>query len=363
MGKSYYRPADYGEGVYTGSPWVVDNGFEDFILTTSGWKKSYDLSVGDWVYNHKGSPAEVLRVGDTESSYRFTFSDGSSVILPSGSSLFTRHTNWKDREYRFVEAEELLRTYKRGTRNNYRVRLDTILETESYVPQIDPYLFGYWLGDGMSKSPAISVGAKDINWVSERLSKCSGVIDARVAETNGSYLVYPYTSERRGDGNLQSTLRHLGVLNHKHIPLSFLSSPSRYRLSVLRGMMDSDGTAVVKSTSSAMFTSSYSNIAFGFHSLARSLGIGLSPYVTSSYYRGKRVRDRTKFWFQSSDCPFEMERKEQRWGSVKPGVPKSEMSLTSITQITPKPSVSITIDDPLGVYLMGPLFTPVNTSA
>jgi superfamily II DNA or RNA helicase len=104
---------------------------------------------------------------------------------------------------------------------------------------IDPYMIGFWLGDGTSSTSEITTQDSTIvQYLKENLQqyKC--------------YLQYKeqYTYRINGDGSgnydcnhFLNTLHKFNLINNKHIPMIYKCNSRENRLKLLAGLLDSDG--------------------------------------------------------------------------------------------------------------------------
>jgi len=103
---------------------------------------------------------------------------------------------------------------------------------------LDPYMFGYWLGDGSSCSAVIS----------SQESPVLKFFDSKLKEYN---LTLEYTSQYdyriKGPkpNYFYKTLQDLNVLKNKHIPPLYKYNSRDVQLQVLAGIIDSDGSAML----------------------------------------------------------------------------------------------------------------------
>ncbi len=353
------------------------------VYTRLGWTTFMNVRPGDEVIGSDGKFTRVLYrspvIADAD-CYEVSFSDGASVTV-SGTHLWhvknnNRTSKWKT-DWHDVSTEELYKSV--GSRRpdngrmeyNWRVRCDTVVDLPEAALPVDPYLLGYWLGDGAHEAARITCGSEDVAWTAQRLyragAKRSGHSPrdepVRAETKSGSTaldlrfrLDAPY-----GDGFVQQ-IKKLGVYGNKRIPEIYLTASIAQRQLLLAGLMDSDGSITRNNkTPQCEFSTSFPALADGFHRLARSLGIRTTRKVRETALNGVRKKDNERFLFTAPFNPFEMPRKALRW---RP--PESDRhELMSITRITPVPSVPtrcIKVAAADGVYLTGELFTPTHNT-
>ncbi|CAH6419228.1 Hypothetical protein HVR_LOCUS426 [uncultured virus] len=109
----------------------------------------------------------------------------------------------------------------------------------------DPYMIGYWLGDGHSAGSRITTADPEIvTYFAQNLPRYGLQIQASECKTG----VYLYNISGSGDnhgrksGNVMLlTLRDLNMIDNKHIPDVYKMNSTEIRLQVLAGLIDSDG--------------------------------------------------------------------------------------------------------------------------
>ena len=115
----------------------------------------------------------------------------------------------------------------------YRVPVDF---TESELP-LDPYMIGYWLGDGASLNSTICCQDSTVlHYFAHNLRKY---------KLNLMYVSqYDYGisgNGRVGNNQFLNTLKNLNLIGNKHIPLIYKCNSRENRLKLLAGLLDSDG--------------------------------------------------------------------------------------------------------------------------
>ena len=105
--------------------------------------------------------------------------------------------------------------------------------------EIDPYLFGYWLGDGHSNQPMFTTEDSEI--VDEFIAKLPN-FNIRKAEDKGKASSYRITDPiHPGINRFMDSLRYYDVAGDKHVPEEYITGSHDQRLELLAGIIDSDG--------------------------------------------------------------------------------------------------------------------------
>ena len=350
---------------------------EPLYTTSRGWVTYADVKVGDFVLGSDGKPTRVLYTSPVftgRDCYEVAFTDGSRVVA-------SQYHLWHVREkgggpWRDISTEELAcnvgkrRPDSGRMEYNWRVRCDTVPETPESELSVDPYLLGYWLGDGTHTAAQVTVGAEDLPWTQKRLYQAgakragwNALDEPPVSEPKSSTaFTLKFRLDARMRDGFESRLRQLGVWGSKHIPEAYLTASVAQRRALLAGLMDSDGSITRNNaTPQCEFTTSCLALADGFHRLARSLGIKVSRRTGVTRLGSERKKDRARFLFTAPFCPFEMPRKADRWRP--PASNRHElMSITSVTPVPSVPTRCIKIAAEDGIYLTGRLFTPTHNT-
>lgn len=159
----------------------------------------------------------------------------------------------------------------------YKVSIDF---PEKEVP-IDPYLIGYWLGDGTTATSQItSQDSTVLYYFAKNLPKYNLFLSHR----------HKYSYGITGNGKYYNniflnTLKNLNMIDNKHIPLLYKCNSRENRLKLLAGLIDSDGSL---SNGSFEFTQKSEKLMDDVIYLARSLGFSCykTEKNTSWTYKG-----------------------------------------------------------------------------
>lgn len=150
-----------------------------------------------------------------------------------------------------ITIENYLKLTKRTKDSLVLFKTEGIHWTKKNV-EMDPYLLGMWLGDGLSTGSGFALNYKTDfetlsyweNWAQEN--------DAVI--TKGKRYDFSIASKKNKDAGvaglcnrveeapLKKYLRKYNLLNNKHIPNEYLTNDRETRLKVLAGLIDTDGS-------------------------------------------------------------------------------------------------------------------------
>lgn len=151
--------------------------------------------------------------------------------------------------------------------SSYKVAVDYPTQTVG----IDPYWLGLWLGDGNSRSTAITCGDAE---VVQSVQDYASYLGMRVSvyQEQGACVglaIVNWHPTRTTKNKLNEELKEYGLIKNKHIPLAYLANSREVRLKLLAGLVDSDGCLT---KSGFEITLCNEVLAKDIQSLARSLG-------------------------------------------------------------------------------------------
>jgi hypothetical protein len=210
------------------------------VLTKGGWKVVGDLTTDDFVVGHDGLYWPIYDTWTPESEvpmYRVTFDSGDSIVTDDQHIWEVTKTFTSQRaEMTTAQLMGDLRWQNKQNAYKWKVRLGAPLRGEhSDTLPVDPYLLGYWLGDGDTSGSRLSVSAGDL---APLLSYLDGL--------GLTYSTRP--DSRGGQGNVVYVhkIRQSLPLGNKRIPAAYFTASFDQRMALLRGLMDTDGTINAK---------------------------------------------------------------------------------------------------------------------
>lgn len=282
------------------------------VRTVDGWKTVDTVGIGDYVFGSDGEPVEVRRKTEVfygRDCYELEFDSGEKIVADSGHGWTIEKTNGHGDKWESVTLTTgQIAQLKSSKRVTVRIPAVSANFPVRELP-LDPWRLGFWLGDGASKS-----GVHAIDWrhkeeleeiyrpllndwedlrfdfdrgftgrmnVKRRDGICPRGHDY-VNDLNNRYSQKGNPACRKcvawpragyADPKLLSMremLREVGVLHHKHIPDVYLTASYEQRMSLLQGLIDSDGG--IDRTHRAYFVNTNRHLIDGIEDLLSSLG-------------------------------------------------------------------------------------------
>ena len=361
------------------------------ILTPDGYKKMGDIKVGDKVVGRDGNSYNVTGVfpQGIRPIYKVSFSNGTSCECDE-EHLWDVNTYWQRSRKTYVKGSGRKHPKKRfNPDNSFRtMSLKEIMEkgltkatlggfeTKTFkIPNhecvnfneqnitVNPYIIGYYIGDGCCQRTTITVGAQDYD------SAIVNIGNLLKEDANFSY------SQQRNIWtiNINKTTRKLlkeifGDIKSedKFIPKNYLFNSKEVRMELLQGLMDSDG--YINKTGVMEYNTKSPQLSEDFYFLVRSLGAYAYKSVKNSGYKDKNgnyvdcgLSYRVRFSFHDETIiPFKLYRKLER---VKYRTKyKNQIYITKIEYIGEKEAQCIMVNSDEHLYLTEDFIVTHNTS-
>lgn len=359
------------------------------VLTPTGWKKIKDIKVGDEVIGSKGNPTRVSGVypqGFQEVA-KIEFSDKTNIvtdlshlwavqplgqfadkyvdkelptrIVSTGQLLNTEPSDveieQKNRWGKLVKKTLKMQTYFKKNSGNLKWSIPVLSAPVEYEvkPELsfNPYVLGYWLGDGTSRALTITSGDQDLKNSLQTLSEeWDGDIVVKTYYKKDEKRIHLLRLKSENFNGVQK-LREMDVYMNKHIPSEYFVSSPEERLALLQGLMDSDGYC--SKTGLLEFTNNNKRIVDGLIDIVRGLGgiakISRTRNAKYSNSEGKKVSSKHEsytviFTLPHGMKPFRLNRKLERYGERINNLPKrSQGNKKVITNVELLPEKQKTI--------------------
>ena len=238
------------------------------IPTPDGWKTMGTLAIGDCVFDERGKPCHVVAkslIDDTEQAYELIFRDGGRIVAGERHLWDVEYIHGKTRAKRWTTGEIYRRTRQyRETFSNNRSIIRIPVNEPLHLPEanlpVDPYLYGYWLGNGCATKPEITVRDCDVD---DLISFIPYPLHNRYPQTCGGSEILVYKE-----------LKNILVphFREKVIRPEYLRSSEHQRWELLQGLMDSDG-CVSDVKGQSIYVSTIRQLAESVQELLWTLGI------------------------------------------------------------------------------------------
>ena len=214
-------------------------------------KMVQDIKVGDIIMGDDSTPRNVLSLArGREQMYRVIPVKGDSYTVNEShilslkySSTVNKHTpKGTVRDISVLDYLDLPKSYhsRGGVLVGYRVPI----EFPKVLVKIDPYLLGYWLGDGSSNGTLITTQeACVLKYLTDDCFKNKH--KSLYVQYTGAQYDYRINSTNKvssGSNELMNYLREYNLIKNKHIPHDYKCNDRATQLELLAGILDSDGS-------------------------------------------------------------------------------------------------------------------------
>lgn len=364
------------------------------IATPSGWKTIADIHVGDKVFGQDGKASTVIAESDVfydKPMFLVTFEDGSQVKA-THDHIWTVQTKRSRRCAKNYKAEKSyqskLRKFReggwyetttqemfddktfvyhradgKGNEYKYRVPMCQPVEYPEKDLPIDPYTFGFWLGDGTSDSSNVTISDCDLDESVNRIRSLGHSCDIHTHDDRASTVTIDAGVRGVvGSNSFINAIKELNVYENKHIPDIYLQGSIEQRWDLLRGLMDTDGYCA--KSGQCEFTQKNELLVDQLIELCASLGIKASKRSKEARCNGKPAGTvyQALFFTDKSHSCFNLKRKHDRLKD-KLAPRMACKTIVSIEPIPNEPSKCIAIDHPSHLYLAGRNYTATHNTS
>lgn len=361
-----YEAARIAISAERGWVWLATNAgksqpLDSTVYTPSGPKRMGDVRVGDVVLTPTGK-AEVLGVfpQGVRQTYYVEFADG-AVVEADGDHLW--EVGYHRRGVSRLTTKELSDFPIAQLRRTWVPSIKPVQFSAKPVP-LDPYLLGVLLGDGCFSS-GIRFSTSD----REILQRVRQLVPSGVVVRHIGGYDYSLTAEKSQLHSLVPVIRDMGLYrlrsHEKFIPRDYLYNSVAVRMSVLQGILDTDGS--VSPSGQPVLEQTSARLSKDIVTLVESLGGSVCTRVRqASHYvddSGIRVLCKTVYRQHiripdATQC-FSLSRKRALASK------KKKTGFRTFRSITPARRVlcqCLYIDDPRHLYLTDHFIPTHNTS-
>lgn len=345
------------------------------IATPFGWLRMGDARPGLDVY---GADGKVYQITDVFPqgilpAFRITFNDGTFAECCEEHLWSVRDVNRRRRgngwtvkttkellagDLRYRE-NELRTTTGRKSPLKWEIPLAAPFDRSKRPFIIPPYILGVMLGDGSLCGGRIAISIPDVEAeIKERIEGLLPKGFALYCNRAPACPIYYITHESRENSFIRE-IKRLGLNvkgGEKFIPEEYLFGSYSQRLELLRGLMDSDGSAA---RNRVTFHTKAPGLAKGVADLVFSLGgqAIIRPYDRTKDEKGIEYQVNVKI---GAACPFLLERKVQQWSPAARNY--ASRYIESIEWIGDVPQQCIAVNAPDSLYLTDSFIVTHNTT-
>ena len=311
------------------------------LPTPTGWTTMGEVEVGDTLYDMDGDQTTVLEKSKIKNIgvYEITFDDSSTIRC--------------DEEHLWTLTDGRVLPITNLRKGHYIPVAKAIVTPEAVLP-IDPYILGYWLGNGKRSSSEITIGYDDADDMRQIIEDKG--LKVGITEPNR---IKAWTVTVLG---LRKKFVKLGVLRNKHIPDIYLRASIEQRIELMRGLMDSDGS-VNSARRRMIFCNTNKRLSDNFFELAASLGLRPTKHPQHAFGFGIHTTAHNISFRANGFVPFHLKRKAEKvlleeWGIGRGGVRR----VKSIREIESEPTQCISVSSPTKTFLCGEQFCVTHNS-
>lgn len=343
------------------------------IPTPDGFTTMGEIKVGDKVFDENGQVCNVINATEVMHNrpcYKITFNDGTEVVADENHRWLTSTERSRRSERSYQKRLKKGNTDKqnKGRSQTHKREFESVKTTkdifESVIANgefnhgikyskpivlndsnnvIPPYVLGAWLGDGTSSGGGFTTNDYE---VVERISS----LGFKVVKSKEQYGYHIH--------GLIQKLRSIGVLNNKHIPLSYLRDSAENRLELLRGIMDTDG--YIGKDGVCEVTSVRKELAENIKELACSLGLKVVIYEGDATIDGVFKSKKYRVCFSTSLDVFHLPRKKEK---LPKKVKHDSRKIVKCEKVESVPVRCIEVDSPSHLFLCTKSFIATHNSS
>jgi replicative DNA helicase len=337
------------------------------VLTPNGWVNMGDLTLGDEVIGSDGEKQYVIGVypQGIRPIYKIEFTDGTHVNcdeehLWSVNTLNMRtaktrikgvSVNKPNYGYKVVKTSEMMKDIKKRGRYNYRLPVIEPINFSSEEVSIDPYLLGLLLGDGTLTYNNPIITTKDhemFDNIEHLLVHTSFNEYTRVDSDSNVKTINSIRLKNEVSNELKLIGLYGRISNNKFIPKEYLYNSLDVRISLLQGLMDTDGYVDKKGT--CQFSTVSEQLCNDVRELVLSLGgtVRVSSKIPTYRYKGELKKGQLAYTltisFANDIIPFRLTRKVSRFN--KRTKYKEQKFVKSITYSHDEEAICIKVSNP-----------------
>lgn len=307
------------------------------IPTPSGVREMGDLRVGDEVFDGDGAVTVVTAVSpvwNNRPCYEVTVSDGETIVADENHEWVVEKGSGRECVMTTAEMAAWLSNPSRAV---LRIRPVCAGYREQRLP-VDPWLLGYWLGNGDHSGGGLTCNTADVGYVRGRVTSLGYGIGDRQGSDDGHFGVLGLWPQLKGLG--------FGGKGNRFVPDVYLCASREQRLALLNGLIDSDG--YVAPDGQVEFCSTVQRLAFHVKQLVNSLGVKASMIEGDATLNGRVISRRYRVRFYMDGAAG-----SPRKAAGCRDAARSHRYVTGVTAASPRDTVCIEVASGSHTFLCG----------
>ena len=344
--------------------------YSQLVCTPEGVKQWGDIKIGDVLFGDDGNLTRVTDIpfDAEEKIYTVTLSDGRQLQCTSGHLFYVRDRR-KHKQMQVVDLWQIMHSdyaHKRkdgGIEYYFSIPNNKKVEFNAQPTLLDPYTLGLLIGDGCLIKSCFNVAEFTFSEEDFEFYKTQVPYEMYTRKAKYSHCIKI--------NNLKGILEEYSLWDttssDKFIPKDYLFNSSEVRISLLQGIMDTDGT--VNNNGVPMITTTSERLAKNIRWLCHSLGYNSTMFTKQGKYKdisGEHICKMTyNITILTNEPIFRLQRKLDKLDGFKSAYGKSRRDWTSIVDIKyshREKAKCVIVDNASHCYLIGDFIVTHNTS-
>ncbi len=340
------------------------------LLTPKGYIKMGDVNIGDYVIGSNGKKTKVTGIypQGIKKMFNITFTDGTVVETCDEHLWAVQTTNHRKRGNGFIvkTLNELMGDLTYGKHGNLKWYIPIVKPVKFDSNDkliVDPYLMGVLLGDGSISQHTTNFSTED----SELIEFISSTLPENHMIKHRSNYDYGIIGEG-GKNIITRELKDINLLgtksDTKFIPKKYLYTSIENRISLLQGLLDTDGYCSTKGA--IQFYSVSKQLSDDVKGLVQSLGGVARQSSKISSYRlpNGKLKECSESFILTINLPqeivpFRLKRKLNRVNTNKKYNPSRGIKSIEFSRYSEAQCISVEAEDRL--YVMDDYVVTHNT--
>lgn len=360
---------------------------DSLILTNKGWIRMGDVTLDTKAIMPDGTTASITHIypQGLKDIYRITFEDGRSTeccddhlwkiysVHWGASNPRTTRTRTLEHRWHVVSLKDIrinmsIHAYKAG----WFVELLSPTVGDTADLPIDPYVLGVILGDGHIAEDCVTLTTYD-KFISDEISKLLPS-SYKLAQRKTIPTIFSIIKDNNCDNpknfDFLKTIRLLKLnntrSNNKFIPDIYMNGSASQKLSLIQGLMDTDGY-ICKEGSTSFCTVS-KQLALQFQEVIRSLGGLCKISEKESFYSHKGEKRKGQLAYilsirtKDPSSLFRLPRKKERAPKNYQYAERLRLRIKHVEYVGKKEAQCIVVDHPDHLYITDEYIVTHNSS-